>query len=249
MLFFCVIALLCVNSIWSLSIKEQLYDVLNKETHEIPKIKKEYPLKIVQDSYQHLRYYVEIGYSESSQDFNITGFAENWVVGNGNVSRTQAVLYVNGNTTGLPFEVISDGSMNNYLIYQTGNDASCSFANNSAEPNFVYHYIGTRFLTPEFDDYGVIWGPRLVDLYSSASGAYTTVTAAIDSFNFQLVVFNYHYHSSTKLLDYTLFVHDADNQPFNVENVEVPVTVQCLEEMEEGPLSIIGRVPFPQALF
>jgi len=250
MFFFCVFALFCVQSIWSISLREQLYELTEDFKHAAkPTVNIEFP-QASQPYYTSLQYYLEGYYEDSQGSGNFSGFGQTWFVGNANLTRSQYVVYLNGNDTGYPFEVVVEDYVQEYVIYQKGHDAMCMYTNTTATPNYVYNYIGSRFITPDFEEYGVLWGPRLVNFMTSASGPYITVMAGTDSFNAELVLFRYHYHSSTQYLEYIIYVHDVNHGPFSVESqLEVPVTVQCLDELsEDGLYAAIASVPFPQIL-
>jgi len=240
MLFLSFFALFCVQSIWSLSVRDQLYDLIHNDVREVPFIKKEY---LKQEPYIHLNYYFQLYYENNDGPSNYTGFADTWTIGNGTVSRSQFTLFANGNSSGLPYETIVDG-ISTYIIYQDGHSVVCSLISSQPILSYSWHYIGTRFITPEFDEYGVIWGPRLLNLYSSSSGQYTRVIAGVDAFNNDLVTFELHYNSPDEQLDEALYIHHVDYEAFDNNMVEVPITVQCLDKSETGVVGSMARFPF-----
>jgi len=253
MLFFCVFAFF-FQSISSVSLREQFYDILDEFRDVKPGLtNKEYPLKAESDYFTNLRYFLEIDYEEidGGGGGNFTGFGQTWFIGSGNTSRSQFTLYANGNSTGMPFETITKDFVDEYVVFQEVHSIFCLYTNGTIPPNYVWNFIGTRFITPEFDDYGVIWGPRLVDLYTSASGPFITVTSGIDSFSQELVFFRYHYHSSDLIAEELIYVHDISHAPFNTQQeLEVPTTVQCLDELpQQGIIYTVAGIPFPQMIF
>jgi len=251
MLFSFALVLFFVQSFanW-LPFDEELTEFLTQDFAAIKKIEngKEFPRLFVSNDYARIEYYEYVYAVIASQVYNVSVFAESWVIGNGNYTRTQAVEFINGNETGIPLEVLIYGSTSGYVIERGATGVTCTTAQFNSVSNLKFGYVGTRFITPMEDEFDVVWGPRLIDLYYSTYDAHTYFVVGIDSFNYELVLFYYHQSKPNSDVQEIIYVHEISYETFNIDNVEVPAHVTCLDDDRKEYSPVVNN-HFPHALF
>lgn len=204
---------------------QELSDVLNQDFSTIAKQenKKQFNLKLFEDyDYISFKFFELVSGVVDSYVFNISAVAEAWVFGAGNQSRVQYVEYSFGNDTGVPYEIITTSNTNGYLIDRGTGGIQCSTISFTPYSDLDFLYIESRFITPSYEDFGILWGPRLIDLYILQYNAHVLLAAGVDAFNGDLVLF---YDHETKVgydIEEFLIVHEIGYDEFDLDNVELP---------------------------
>jgi len=240
----------------NLGLDKDIWEILHQDFTAVPKKKvdKEFHFpKLEADAYLNMRYYQEIMNSTDLFSFNASVFGETWYIASINQSRTQGVVYLDGNDTGIPFEVVVVEDYSEYVIVRSGDDLVCEYEIFSSIPSSGYQYFITKFITPEFDDYSILWGPRLVDLFYLMPDTQTIYVAGLDAFTYDLVLFYVHITTSAYNFDELTIVHDVAHNTFDESNVYIPSTVDCKNtngaEIKEETSSFSFKTYFPHALF
>jgi len=250
MLMFFALVLFSVQSISSWPLDNELREILNQDFSKLDRTnEKPRNLKVLEDTeYVNLRYYLELEGNFSETVF-VSGFGQTWYFANGSQSRSQLVLYVDQNDTGIPVETIIFDPTEEYVIERGEGSIMCSIGNYSSLPALDYYFFGTRFIAPTMSDDGIIWGSRLVNMYYAIFESYTTVVVGLDAFTFDLVLFYYHYTLGEDLQE-IIIVHDINYAPFSLDNLNVPSTIECLADAgDEKKYLQILRTQFPNILF
>lgn len=246
-MFFCLfVTLFFIQSISSFDVRymnkaidtifsdDVLFGIMNKDFSEVPNDKENtkdgFRMTMFEDNdYISLRFIVQITIPIGNTNLNITQFAQAWYVTSLNQSRTQIVEYVNGeNSNGIPLEVLINGE-EEYVIFQNGSNVLCMMQNYSSFPTLFYTYYDTVFVTPNYGDYSVIWGPRLIDIYYAINDG-TSFILGLDSFTEDLVLYVAYLNAT---YTQTVFVHDISYATFDTDNVNLPSHVTCsMSELE-----------------
>jgi len=244
-MFFCfALTLLFIQSISSFDLRymnkasdmifndETLFSIMNKDFSAIKKANDDgYQFSMFDETeYLNFKYFISITITSGDGTLNATEIAETWYIGSLNQSRTQVVEYVGGaNDEGVAVEAIAFGD-EEYVIFQNGADVYCEIQNYSNTPALYYTYYDTMFITPDYDDFSVVWGPRLIDVYYS-DYEQSTIILGLDSFTEDLVLYvDYITNTSTK----ALFVHEISYEKFDSSYVTVPLHVNCSAAANEN---------------
>jgi hypothetical protein len=242
-----------VQSLRSLPFEDQLGDIFERDfsTFEKKENHKELHFSLFEDNeYVTVRFYEYVVAVVGSTTVNVSAFAESWVIGDGNQTRIQYVEYFDGNDTGNPFEVVIEDSTNGYVMQRSSSGVSCTTAKFSSAPSLIYTYVDTRFITPSFSEFDLIWGPRLIDLYYTNYDAHTIFVVGLDAFTYDLVLFYDHVTKTTSDLQEIVLVHSIDYEEFDLSNVEVPSTVTCTaSDVDPKENHLAFNTYFPMGLF
>lgn len=221
---------------------DALVNIMNKDFSGVDNKKaneESYQFKLFDENeFINIKFYLTIEITSGSTYLNVTEIAEAWYITSLNQSRTQVVEFVGGeNEQGIAVEAIVYGD-EEYVVFQNGSNLICMIQNYSSFPTLYYTYYSTMFITPDYDDYTIVWGPRLIDIYYATSNE-TTVVLGLDSFTEDLVIF-VAYQNAT--FTETLFVHEINYDKFAPTYVTVPSHVDCSTTETDTPLFSIYSI-------
>jgi len=160
---------------------------------------------------------------------NVSEFGEYWYSSSIKQSRTQIIIY-NSNLTsmvdseGVPMEIIH--TMNeDYVMMQNRSEIECGIMNKTKMNTTSYEYYKTMFLVPSSTQVQIIWGPRLVDIYTASDISKKNISyiLGLDAFNDDFVMFVIYGES----LHQYLIVNDYTEQTIDEDNVILPKHVNC----------------------